>query len=174
MKLDGTDEIAVAQEGSLSTGPLAPEDQLKLRRPSERNLSGERLLRLQRLRSPRDFQRVRAQGRRVSGALLTLGYAVQVESDRIGGYTRIGLSVSRRVGGAVIRNRVKRRLREIMRRKLARIAPGYDLVITARPGAADASMESLERDVSALLTRARLLIADTTRDAQDTDRGTGV
>lgn len=136
---------------------------------------------MQRLRSPRDFQRVRAQGRRVSGALLTLGYAAQAEPDYLG-YTRIGFSVSRRVGDAVARNRVKRRLREVMRRKLTGIALGYDLVMTARPGAADARMETLEQEARTLLARARLLMAETDqviqRDKRDTDRdadrGTGL
>jgi ribonuclease P protein component len=108
--------------------------------------------------------------------VLLLGYAARAESDD-SGLTRIGFSVSRRVGGAVVRNRVKRRLRELMRRKLARIAPGYDLVITARPGAADARMETLEQEVARLLARARLLIADTAQDiqdTQDTDRGAKV
>ncbi|HEU4783658.1 MAG TPA: ribonuclease P protein component, partial [Ktedonobacterales bacterium] len=142
----------MAQEDRISVGALASGDQLKLRRPPERTLSGERLRRAQRLRSPRDFQRVRAQGRRVSGTALLLGYVARSESDD-SGLTRIGFSVSRRVGGAVARNRVKRRLREVMRRKLARIAPGYDLVITARPGAADARMETLEQEVARLLAR---------------------
>jgi ribonuclease P protein component len=77
----------------------------------------------------------------------------------------------------VVRNRVKRRLREVIRRKLTRIAPGYDLVITARPGAADARMETLEQEVAGLLARARLLIAGTaqdTQEAQGTDRGAEV
>ncbi len=166
----------VAQEDSISADTLPSGDQLKLRRPPERTLSGERLRRMQRLRSPRDFQRVRAQGKRVSGAVLFLGYAARSESDD-SGFTRIGFSVSRRVGGAVIRNRVKRRLREVIRRELARIAPGYDLVITARPGAADARMETLKQDVAVLLARARLLRVDTAQDkqdTQDTDRGAEV
>jgi len=106
--------------------------------------------------------------------VLLLGYAARSEPDNVGS-SRIGFSVSRRVGGAVQRNRVKRRLREVIRRKLPRIAPGYDLVITARPGAADARMETLEQDVAVLLARARLLIADTTQDTdKDTDRGAEV
>lgn len=167
----------VAHEDSISADTPPSGDQLKLRRPPERTLTGERtggrLRRVQRLRSPRDFQRVRAQGRRVSGAVLLLGYAARSEPDN-SGLTRIGLSVSRRVGGAVVRNRVKRRLREVIRRQLARIAPGYDLVITARPGAADARMETLEQDVAVLLARARLLIVDTAQNTQGTDRGTEV
>jgi ribonuclease P protein component len=119
--------------------------------------------RAQRVRSPRDFQRVRAQGRRVSGKLLTLGYVAQVaqggqDASSLPQFTRIGFSVSRRVGGAVVRNRVKRRLREVMRRRLAGIAPGYDLVVTARPDAASASVETLDQEIGALLARARLLI----------------
>jgi ribonuclease P protein component len=115
------------------------------------------------VRSPRDFQRVRAQGRRVSGKLLTLGYVAQVaqggqDASSLPQFTRIGFSVSRRVGGAVVRNRVKRRLREVMRRRLAGIAPGYDLVVTARPDAASASVETLDQEIGALLARARLLI----------------
>lgn len=150
------------------------QNQLKLQRPPERILSGERLRRAQRLRSSRDFQRVRTQGRRVSGALLTLGYAPQADSGETG-YTRVGFSVGRRVGGAVERNRVKRRLREVMRRKLAGIVQGYDLVITARPGAADARMETLDQEVRTLLARARLLmreLPETDRPTTGRDRGT--
>ena len=86
-----------------------------------------------------------------------LGYAAQDTIDAPG-YARVGFSVSRRVGGAVVRNRVKRRLREVMRRRLAGIKPGYDLVLTARPSAADARTEALDQEIGALLARARLLI----------------
>jgi ribonuclease P protein component len=156
-------KISVADDEGVSAGMPSHErrSQLKLRRSPERNPSGERLRREQRLRSPRDFQRVRAQGKRVSGGLLSLGYVAQAEP----GWTRFGLSVSRRVGGAVVRNRVKRRLREIVRRKLADIAPGFDLVITARAGAADARIEALDQETRTLLSRARLLRAETHRGA---------
>jgi ribonuclease P protein component len=69
---------------------------------------------------------------------------------------RIGFSVSRRVGNAVVRNRVKRRLREIVRKRLSHVAPGWDIVITARATAAEAEYGALEEDVRETFTRARL------------------
>jgi ribonuclease P protein component len=54
--------------------------------------------------------------------------------------------VSRRVGGAVIRNRVKRRLREIYRHELPHLKSGLWLIITAKPAAASASSEELRRE----------------------------
>ncbi len=64
--------------------------------------------------------------------------------------------MSRRVGKAVVRNRVRRRLREIVRRRLPQIEAGWDLVFSARPAAAQATSDDLRRAVSDLLARARL------------------
>jgi len=69
--------------------------------------------------------------------------------------SRYGFSVSRRVGKAVVRNRVKRLLREILRQ--APLQSGYDIIIIARPAAASAGYASLEKSVNDLLSRARLL-----------------
>ncbi|MFC1915563.1 ribonuclease P protein component [Chloroflexota bacterium] len=69
--------------------------------------------------------------------------------------SRYGFSVSRRVGKAVVRNKVKRLLREILR--LAPVQPGWDIVFIARPRVASASYAALEKSVKSLLTRARLL-----------------
>ena len=66
----------------------------------------------------------------------------------------MGFSVSRRVGKAVIRNRVKRRLKEIVRQR--DIAGSLDIVITARVPAAQASYRELERAVDQLLKRTGL------------------
>jgi ribonuclease P protein component len=52
---------------------------------------------------------------------------------------RVGLTVSSKVGGAVVRNRVKRRLREAVRHELAGLPP-VDLVVVARPSAVDAGV----------------------------------
>lgn len=70
-------------------------------------------------------------------------------------FSRYGFSVGRRVGGAVVRNRVKRRLREILR--LLPLAPGWDIIFIARPQTASASFASLKKLVQGLLSRAGLL-----------------
>ena len=69
--------------------------------------------------------------------------------------SRYGFSVSRRVGKAVVRNRVKRLLREILRQ--TPLQSGWDIIFIARPAAATADYASLEKSVNDLLSRARLL-----------------
>jgi ribonuclease P protein component len=70
-------------------------------------------------------------------------------------WSRYGFSISRRVGKAVVRNRVKRLLREILRS--APVEPGWDIVFIARSPAAGADFASLEKSVQGLLSRAGLL-----------------
>ena len=69
--------------------------------------------------------------------------------------SRYGFSVSRRVGRAVVRNRVKRLLREILR--LTPLQSGWDIVFIARPAAARGDYANLEKSVNDLLSRAQLL-----------------
>jgi len=70
--------------------------------------------------------------------------------------SRYGFSVSRRIGKAVVRNRVKRLLREILR--LTPLQPGWDIIFIARPLAASTSYANLEKSIKGLLSRARLLV----------------
>ena len=72
--------------------------------------------------------------------------------------SRYGFSVSRRVGKAVVRNRVKRLLREVLR--LTPLLPGWDIIFIARPLAASADYTNLEKSVKGLLRRARVLVGE--------------
>ena len=72
--------------------------------------------------------------------------------------SRYGFSVSRRVGKAVTRNRVKRLLREILR--IMPLKSGWDIIFIARPAVATVDYASLKRTVEDLLSRARLLEVD--------------
>lgn len=69
--------------------------------------------------------------------------------------SRYGFSLSRRIGQAVIRNRVRRRLREILR--LAPLVPGWDIIFIVRPAAASANYTELKGAVVNLLSKAQLL-----------------
>lgn len=84
-----------------------------------------------RLSRSADFDRVFRQGRSYAAPELVLYVFPRGE----GGEPRLGLSVSRKVGGAVERNRVKRILREAFAREGERLPPGTDAVIVARQGA---------------------------------------
>lgn len=66
---------------------------------------------------------------------------------------RAGLSVSKKVGSAVVRNTVKRRLREAIRAR-GGVPPGWDVVVIARPGCDAVSFERLSRSVGELVEKA--------------------
>ena len=90
-----------------------------------------------RLRSRDEFTAVQQQGRRVSTRYLTL-LALPNTLHR----DRLGIIASRKIGGAVVRNRAKRRLRELFRHRkpdaIAGAGPGFDLVVIARSELPDA------------------------------------
>ncbi len=102
----------------------------------------ERLRKAERLTRRRQFlETQRRGGRHVSRHLVV--YACPGREA----WSRVGLTVSRKVGNAVVRNLVKRRLREIFRRNKGVLPEGFDFVWIARVGAGDASQEELHRQV---------------------------
>jgi len=100
-----------------------------------------------RLRHRDDFADVLRRGRRVTRGPLVL-HAVRSTSlptDRSGEVgPRVGFVISGKVGDAVRRNRLRRRLRHALRNRLAELPPG-DLVVRVRPGAAELSYAELDR-----------------------------
>ncbi|MHB8104714.1 MAG: ribonuclease P protein component [Dehalococcoidales bacterium] len=72
--------------------------------------------------------------------------------------SRFGFVVSHRVGKAVVRNKIKRRLREIARQ--IKIQPGWDIILIARLPAAEADYATLEKTVGKLILRAGLIVKE--------------
>lgn len=109
---------------------------------------GERLLPEERLRRRADFLRCYRTGRRRHGALATLHFV----PNQLGS-PRLGITASRKVGSSVVRQRTKRRIREIYRRWQERGSlPPHDLVFHLKPGAGEADFEALRTEVLRLLT----------------------
>ena len=76
---------------------------------------------------------------------------------------RVGITVSKKLGGAVVRNRVRRRLREVYRLNENRFLPGYDIVVVARSRAVDASFEELTCAYLSLAEKAGILRPEETQ-----------
>jgi ribonuclease P protein component len=90
--------------------------------------------RANRLSRSRDFDAVYRHGKSVSSRFLVLYWFPQEEAAS----PRFGFSVPRSVGGAVERNKIKRRLRELWTQRLDRVEPGNDYVLIVRPGLPEA------------------------------------
>ena len=93
--------------------------------------------RRRRLSRSAEFERVYRQGRSKGNRFLVLYAFPRADESAADDGPRLGLSVSRRVGGAVERNRVKRVLREAFWEEAERLPPGSDYVVVARPDARD-------------------------------------
>ena len=101
------------------------------------------------LKKNSDFRRLYTKGKSAATPYLVV-YCRKNRLDR----NRTGYTVSTKLGHAVVRNRVRRRLREIVRLHAHAVKPGYDLVLVARSRAVDAEYQKLEQ---AYLTACRKL-----------------
>lgn len=95
-----------------------------------------------RMRLPDEFRSVSRAGTKAGSRQLVV-HCLRTSDDAHA--PRVGFVVSKAVGNAVVRNRVKRRLRELMRPRLHHLGNGTLLVIRALPAAADADFAALER-----------------------------
>lgn len=102
-----------------------------------------------RLKQQSGFKRVYAKGRSYPSDLVVV-YVLPNRSGAI----RVGFSVSKKIGNAVVRNRTKRLMREAVRLLLPCIAGGYDVVIVARRRAAGAAFLPIYEAVRALFAKA--------------------
>ena len=100
------------------------------------------------LRQNRAFKRVYARGRSAASGLLV----VYARPNRSAG-NRLGLTVSSKLGCAVVRNRVRRRLKEAYRLHETDLSSGFDVVLVARSRAVSATYWALERDMLRLFAR---------------------
>ena len=107
-----------------------------------------------RLRKRRQFLAVAAGGRRLSGKhFLFLVHRRDPGPSSVAGEARFGITVTRKIGNAVIRNRVKRIVREGCRRSAALFPAGIDLVIVARASAATAGSRETAEEIAQLARR---------------------
>ncbi len=106
--------------------------------------------RKERITKPRQYAEVYGKGKSYPSELIVLR-TLPNNLD----YSRYGLSISKKVGNAVTRNKLKRRLKEISR--MEPFEPGWDVVFMIRPAAAEASFASLKKSVETLLTKAEIL-----------------
>jgi ribonuclease P protein component len=106
-----------------------------------------------RIKQSRDFARMRQQGERLVNGCLIANWK-QMPGNTI---SRLGVITSGKIGGAVVRNRARRLLRESFRLHQHELAQTVDLVLVARPSIAGKSYAAVEKDFLTTLRKARLL-----------------
>jgi len=104
-----------------------------------------------RLKKRKDFSHVFGIGRSTAGRLMVV-YTAPREATTV----RIGFSAGKKLGNAVIRNRVRRRLKEMVRKVLPYLQGGRDLVVIARAGAVKATWPELEKEFQQICRRIKV------------------
>lgn len=99
------------------------------------------------------FDKVYKHGKSSANHQFVLYYKAQPQQASF----RLGVSVSKKLGNAVVRNRIRRVLKEIVRLNASQIPGGYDLILIARKPVVEMSYHEIEKSVFHVLKRASLL-----------------
>ena len=109
---------------------------------------------IERLLNSKDFVNLNRLGKRHHAAHFTLIFA-----ENGLGISRLGITVTRKIGNAVTRNKVKRAIREFYRLNKGLFPPGYDIVFTARRGAGNLHSRRIKEELGALLLDKKLPVS---------------
>ncbi|MBC7088546.1 MAG: ribonuclease P protein component [Tissierellales bacterium] len=107
---------------------------------------------IHRLRKNTEFKKVYVKGKNYWNRNFTL-YIKKNELN----YTRFGIVVTKKLGKAVVRNKIKRRLREINKNLLPYVSEGYDIVLIPKKNTLDLNYEELQKSVEHLYSLAGIL-----------------
>jgi ribonuclease P protein component len=142
----------LAQPSSCGAQAPDPSLDLDLAEPMDATPPGLGLPRSRRIKQGRDFARAKAQGQRLAHGCLVLNW-VPLPAHA---FSRVGVIASRRVGGAVIRNRARRLLREAFRLNQHSLLQPVEVILVARPSIVDKTLAAVTVDYVGALRRARL------------------
>ncbi|XEC95021.1 ribonuclease P protein component [Paenibacillus tarimensis] len=106
-----------------------------------------------RLRNRQDFNRIYRGGRSFANSQFVVYWSRKPEVEQF----RLGVSVSKKLGNAVVRNRMRRVMKEIVRLNAEKIAPHTDMILIARKPSVTMSTKELERSMLHVLRKANLL-----------------
>jgi ribonuclease P protein component len=124
----------------------APQSERPQAVDGQQRLASLRFRQIQRVRRRVEFQQIYKGGTRVSGRYYTLF----IQPNRLA-VARLGVAATRKLGGAVVRNRAKRLVREVFRR--SGIAPGFDIIVVPRREFLGVSFAVLENDYRSSVER---------------------
>ena len=143
-RFSGADEERRRSPGSQTPSGEGPQEARRLRSPVSRAFPPR-----VRLRKRREYQQVYRKGFRLTGSMIVL-FVLPTGLGR----ARLGITATKKVGGSVQRNRVRRRIREIYRHRMSRLA-SWDLVVNVRRRSVEGSYDSIEKEFLALVARAK-------------------
>lgn len=119
--------------------------------------AGENLIPKQyRLKKKSDFQKLFKLGRSYAGPY----FVIYFKENEVKGQTRIGFAVSKKIGTAVMRNKIKRRLREAVRPLIPQIKENYHIIIVARSRIRTAAFSELQKQLFNIFNKNRLVSGD--------------